>query len=222
MNILLLRFAGLFSLCFWLTSCLETQALALENILTALGSHLSMVLLNRTFYNKNFRKIFFFFNFHLILFVYFIITANQRQREWIDVVELGSSRCEVSALLCITTVIKCCCVIDTYWEIFIREWTCYAELMCSMLGELIITCILVQDCYLSISNIPKETTLISEIKCCKRRIHWQVLKKSCVLFFFFFWWSIHIHKRRYCPLKLWSQESVCSHHIVLLFHMMLH
>lgn len=87
MNILLLWFAGLFFLCFWLTSCLETHALGLESILTVFGSHPLMGLLNRNFIKKDFRKIFFsFFNLHLILLVYFVITAESETVEWIDVV----------------------------------------------------------------------------------------------------------------------------------------
>lgn len=37
-------------------------------------------------YEKDFMKIFFFFNLHLILFVYFIITAKSETVKWIDVV----------------------------------------------------------------------------------------------------------------------------------------
>lgn len=63
MNILLLWFAGLFFLCFWLTSCLETHALGLESILTVFGSHLLIGMLNRNFIKRISWRFFFSFQF---------------------------------------------------------------------------------------------------------------------------------------------------------------
>lgn len=86
MNILLLWFAGLFFLCFWLTSCLETHALGLESILTVFWVSSFNGVVKEELYEKDFMKIFFFFNLHLILFVYFVITAKSETVKWIDVV----------------------------------------------------------------------------------------------------------------------------------------
>jgi len=150
MNILLLWFAGLFFLCFWLTSCLETHALGLESILTVFGSLLLMGLLNKNFIKRiSWRFFLFQFTFNSVCLFYNYCRVRNSEMDWCSF-SLVLPDVKSVLLLYVITVIKCCYVIDTYWESFILKLTFYAELMCSMVGYLITTCILVQDCCLSI------------------------------------------------------------------------
>lgn len=103
---LLLRFAGLFFLCFQLTSCMESHVLGMESFLS-LPSSSVMGQLNWNFL-KGFHKHFYTLNY----VVYFTITAKYERMKDVDRTGLNSSTCLVMGssvpLLCYQTIYVFC------------------------------------------------------------------------------------------------------------------
>lgn len=100
MNMLLLRFAGLFFLCFQLTSCMESHVLGMESFLPFPSSSV-MGQLNRNFL-KGFHKHFCIPNYA----GYFTITTKSERMKDVERIGSGSSTREWWAPLCVSIVTR--------------------------------------------------------------------------------------------------------------------